>query len=309
MSKNQTTGELLMVRPANFGYNQETAANNYFQSEEGSVSPTEIKERALQEFDNFVALLRSKDINVLVLEDSEEPVKTDAVFPNNWISFHADGKMITYPMFAPSRRKERDESFIERIQYEFEVSQHLRLEQSEESDRFLEGTGSMVLDRGHKIAYACISPRTHPVMLETFCQLTGYEKQLFHATDQQGRDIYHTNVMMAMGADFVVICMDSIEDEEEKAALKATFERTGKAIVEISHEQVNAFAGNMLQVSNVNGKRYLVMSQAARDILNKKQVEQLKKYTLLLSAPLDTIETYGGGSARCMMAEIFLPKR
>ncbi len=298
-----------MVRPANFGYNQETAANNHFQSEEGTLSPSEIKEKALQEFDNFVALLRSKDINVLVLEDSVEPVKTDAVFPNNWISSHEDGKMITYPMFAPSRRKERDESFIEQIQGKFEVSQHLRLEQSEENGRFLEGTGSMVLDRVHKIAYACISPRTHPVMLETFCQLTDYEKQLFHATDEEGRAIYHTNVMMAMGDDFVVVCMDSIENEGEKAALKTAFEKTGKFIVEISHEQLNAFAGNMLQVSNENGKKYLVMSQAARDILTKKQVEQLKKYTLLLSAPLDTIEAYGGGSARCMIAEIFLPKR
>jgi len=309
VSKNQTTGELLMVRPANFGYNKETAANNYFQSKQDAVSPAKIKEKALQEFDNFVTLLRSKDINVLLLEDSAEPVKTDAVFPNNWISFHEDGKMITYPMFAPSRRKERDESFIELIQDKFEVSQHLRLEQSEENDRFLEGTGSMVLDRAHKIAYACVSPRTHQVMLETFCQLAGYEKQVFHATDQEGRAIYHTNVMMAIGEKFVVICMDSIEDEDEKAALKTTFEKTGKEIIAISREQVNAFAGNMLQVSNIHGKKYLVMSQAARNILNKKQVARLKKYTLLLSAPLDTIETYGGGSARCMMAEIFLPKR
>ncbi len=307
MLKRQTCSSILMVRPSNFGFNEETAANNAFQVNDTSLSILEIQEKAVVEFDNFVKLLRSKDIEVVVVNDQEYPVKPDAVFPNNWVSFHKDGTVMTYPMFSKIRRKERREDVLNLLGKRFNIKHRLRLEDAEAMERYLEGTGSMVLDRVNQIAYACLSQRTDGTILETFCQLLGYKKQLFTAVDGNGKAIYHTNVMMAIGEDFVVICMDSIQDKEEKAALLKSFEATNKEVIAISFDQMNAFAGNMLQVSNIHGKKYLVMSQSARDCLDNEQLDRLKKYTLILSAPLQVIETYGGGSARCMMAEIFLP--
>lgn len=298
-----------MVRPANFGFNEETAANNAFQSRDGRLSPVEMRERAMQEFDGFVAQLREAGVDVLVAQDTETPIKPDAVFPNNWVTFHQEGYVVTYPMFAPTRRLERSDAIIEQVlQQGYRSERRIGFEHHEPQNRFLEGTGSIIFDHQHRLAYACLSPRTDADLLEELCQAIGYQKVVFHAVDENGQDIYHTNVMMALGETFVVICLDSVRDTAEHKLLEDTFRQTGKAIVDISLAQMNAFAGNMLQVRNTDGQTILVMSSQAYRALSPAQIEQLEKHTRLLHAPIDTIETYGGGSARCMMAEVFLPK-
>ncbi len=303
----QTTPNILMVRPANFGFNAETAENNAFQSRDGRLSADEMRHLAQAEFDAFVQNLRSAGVNVIVAEDSAEPVKPDAVFPNNWVSFHEDGTVATWPMFAVNRRLERAESVIETVKKAgFLIKKRLHLEESEAHDRFLEGTGSIIFDHENQLAYACLSPRTDGQLLEDFCKKTGCTAILFRATDAAGQEIYHTNVMMAMGETFVVICLDSIGDADERHQLTEVFESTGKEIIEISLDQMNHFAGNMLQVQNTAGDRILVMSEQAFQSLSPGQIETLASHTKLLHQPLPTIETYGGGSARCMMAEIFL---
>ncbi len=305
----QTTPNILMVRPASFGFNPETAESNAFQSRDGKLSPAEMRDRARTEFDGFVEKLREAGVNVVVAEDGAAPVKPDAVFPNNWVSFHEDGTVVTWPMFAPNRRLERQEVVIETIEKAgFSVKNRMHLEGSEADDRFLEGTGSIIFDHENKLAYACLSPRTDAGLLSDFCEKTGYTPIVFHAVDAAGQEIYHTNVMMAMGEGFVVICLDSVCDEAERGQLVETFESTGKEIVEISLDQMNRFAGNMLQVQNTDGERILVMSEQAFSSLTAAQIEALEAHTRLLHAPLPTIETYGGGSARCMMAEVFLPR-
>lgn len=307
--RQQTTPHILMVRPANFGFNEETAANNAFQSRDGRLSPVEMRERALQEFDGFVARLREAGVDVMVANDSETPVKPDAVFPNNWVTFHQEGCVVTYPMYAPTRRLERSDAVIEQVLRQgYRSDRRLALEQYEQQNRFLEGTGSIIFDHHHRLAYACLSPRTDADLLEELCQDMGYRKVVFHSVDEKGQDIYHTNVMMALGETFVVICLDTVRDQAERKLLEDTFRETGKAIVDISSAQMNAFAGNMLQVRNTDGQTILVMSSQAYRALRPAQIEQLENHTRLLHAPIDTIETYGGGSARCMMAEVFLPK-
>ena len=309
MNPRQVTNHILMIRPARFGYNFETAQSNAFQSDI-DIPKEEISQRALEEFDRFVELLRTTGLNVIVIEDSPEPVKPDAIFPNNWISFHQNGYIITYPMQAPVRRLERGEYIIEQIAESFKVQAVFPLEGYEDYEQFLEGTGSMVLDRVNKIAYACLSPRTHEVVLDKFCQLTGYEKVVFHAVDKDGQEIYHTNVMMAMGDDFVVICMETIKDPKERKAVKEAFAKTKKMMVRISMEQMMAFAGNMLQVLDNQGNRHLVMSTQAYESLYPEQIKYLEQHTRLLHSDIKTIETVGGGSVRCMMAEVFLwPKK
>ncbi len=305
----QTTSHILMIRPANFGFNEQTAESNSFQKADDSLDVDEIKQRAIEEFDRFVDLLRSKDINVHVVEDTAKPVKPDAVFPNNWITFHQDGTVITYPMLSEARRKERRPDIVEALKSSFEVSRERHLEFFESKDKFLEGTGSMILDRVNKIVYACISPRTDASLLEEFCLWTDYEKVQFHSVDAEGKDIYHTNVMMALGEGFVIICMDTIKNEEERAALEYAFAKTNKEIIEISFEQVLAFAGNMLQVRNEHGEKFLVMSEQAFQSLDQEQIDRISVHTNILYSPIDIIETYGGGSTRCMMAEIFLPEK
>ncbi len=305
----QTTPHILMVRPANFAFNEETAANNAFQSRDGKLSAAEMRERAMQEFDGFVAQLRAVGVDVIVAEDSAAPVKPDAVFPNNWVTFHQEGFIVTYPMFAPTRRLERSEAIIEQVLAGgFHSERRLNFESSESSNLFLEGTGSIIFDHQHRLAYACLSPRTDADLLESLCEAIGYQKVVFHSVDQNGQDIYHTNVMMALGETFVVICLDSVRDAEERNMLEEKFRETGKAIVDISLAQMNSFAGNMLQVRNMEGQTILVMSSQAFSALTAAQIEQLEGHTQLLHASIDTIETYGGGSARCMMAEVFLPK-
>ena len=309
MKSRQVTDHIMMIRPAHFGFNSETAASNAFQSNQEDLPPAAISQKALEEFDNFVSLLRSKDIKVTVVEDSPEPIKPDAIFPNNWISFHRNGFIITYPMQAEVRRLERQEFIIDQLSDQLDVQAVFPLETYEDYDQFLEGTGSMVFDRLHKIVYACLSPRTHEAVLDKFCKLTGYEKVVFNAVDGKGQDIYHTNVMMALGEDFVVICLETIKHPEQRQAIKAAFAKTGKTIIRISLDQMLAFAGNMLQLRNKAGEHFLVMSTQAYESLYPEQIQFIQQFTQILHSDIKTIETVGGGSVRCMMAEVFLAEK
>jgi len=299
----------MMVRPAKFGFNAETATNNAFQENDKSLSSKEIQKQAVEEFDNMVAHLRFKGVNVHIISDTDSPIKPDAVFPNNWISFHQNGTVIQYPMYASNRRIERQSSIVHQVREHFSIDNMIDFTDYEKEDVFLEGTGSMILDRPNKIVYACVSPRTDIFLLDRFCKRMGYKKVAFGSKDQNGQDIYHTNVMMAIGETFAVICMDSITDPKENKVVRKKLEKSKKEIIDISFDQMNSFAGNMLQVRNNKGKTYLVMSQQAHNSLNKKQIKKIEKHTQIFYAPIPTIEKYGGGSTRCMMAEIFLPMK
>jgi hypothetical protein len=306
--RRQTTPHILMVRPANFAFNEETAANNAFQSRDGLMSAETMRANAVAEFDEFVAKLRAAGVQVMVAQDSDSPAKPDAVFPNNWVTFHQEGLIVTYPMFAPTRRLERQESVVQMVLNQgFRHDARMHYEDNESHNRFLEGTGSIIFDHLHRLAYACLSQRTDAELLEELCQKIGYQKVVFHAVDANGQDIYHTNVMMAMGETFVVICLDSVCDPLERKMLEAHFQQTQKEVVDISLDQMNQFAGNMLQVQNIQGQTILVMSTTAYNSLTAEQIAKLESHTQLLHSAINTIETYGGGSARCMMAEVFLP--
>jgi hypothetical protein len=305
----QLTSHIMMIRPANFGFNEQTAANNAFQSTDTIKDAAALKNIAKEEFDQMVKLLTSKGIDVMVIEDTEFPIKPDAVFPNNWISFHENGSLITYPMYAPNRRIERREDIIDTIGTKYKIKNRYSFEFYEDEDEpfFLEGTGSMIFDRKYGVVYACISQRTDAVLIDKFNVLMDTESVVFHALDKHGKEIYHTNVMMALGEDFVVICMDSIAKEDSKIQLTKMFEKTGKEIITITVSQMEKFAGNMLEVKNDKGERYLCMSQKAYDALSKDQKQKLEAKTNLLPIAIPNIEKFGGGSVRCMMAEIFLP--
>jgi hypothetical protein len=302
----QTTSHILMIRPVNFGFNAETAVNNAFQV---AGADEAAQEKAAKEFDDLVALLRQHDVDVLVVNDTPEPYTPDSIFPNNWISFHDNGTILLYPMFAVNRRQERKPQVLQQIKDQFAVQNTIDLSSYEQDELFLEGTGSMVLDRDHQIAYACLSPRTNQQVLSDFCKKMQYRPVLFTAIDATGKAIYHTNVMMCVADRYVVICLDSISSPNERAAVENTIGKTGKELIPISIDQMNHFAGNMLQVQNKNGEKLLVMSLQAYQSLTPAQVQQLNGYNRIVYAPLTTIETNGGGSARCMMAEIFLPLR
>lgn len=297
-----------MVRPANFGFNEETAESNAFQSRDERMRPEEMRKKAIQEFDAFVEKLRAAGVHVIVAADSAKPAKPDAVFPNNWATFHQEGFIVTYPMYAPIRRRERRRQVLDTVLREgFHSERRVNLEYNEKLKRFLEGTGSIIFDHQNRLAYACLSPRTDAGLLDELCQLLDYEKVVFHAVDGKGQDIYHTNVMMALGETFVVICLDTVRDPAERKLLEKKFRDTQKEIVAISLDQMNAFAGNMLQVRNNREETLLVMSEQAYRSLTPAQIQTLERHTQLLYSPIDTIETYGGGSARCMIAEVFLP--
>lgn len=304
----QITNNVLLIRPANFNFNQETAGSNAFQtkvSENGDA----LSQKAIAEFDSMVNTLREKGVSVTVIEDTPEPVKPDAIFPNNWISFHRDGRIMLYPMFAPNRRIERRKDIIEQLREQFQVKEVMDFSQNETDNLFLEGTGSIVFDHANKIGYACLSPRTNKPMFEIVCQNLGYKAISFHSHDQNGKEIYHTNVMMCVAEKFVVICMESITDPAEKDMLLDQFRSTGHEIIDIDFEQMNNYAGNMLGVKTKSGASLLVMSQSAFNSLNKDQVDRIKNYTEPLPFSIDTIETVGGGSVRCMIAENFLEPR
>ena len=302
----QTTPHILMIRPVNFGFNAETAVNNAFQV---AGQDTAAQEKAEKEFDGFVHVLQQNGVDVTVVNDTPEPHTPDSIFPNNWVSFHNDGTIILYPMFAANRRRERKPQVIEQIGNRFNIGKTLDLTSYEPQNKFLEGTGSMVLDRDKRIAYACISPRTDKTILEDFARKMNYRPVAFTALDAKGRAIYHTNVMMCVADRYVVICLDSIPDKQEKQTVFNTIELSGKEIIPISLHQMNRFAGNMLQVENKEGERLLIMSSQAYKSLTPEQVKKLEGYNRILHSPLDTIETNGGGSARCMMAEVFLPAK
>ncbi|MEM9859227.1 MAG: arginine deiminase-related protein [Bacteroidota bacterium] len=309
----QTTDTIMMVRPVHFRYNEQTAENNYFQAEEVKFSEDQIQEKARKEFDDFVSTLEAHGINVIVVEDSEQSDTPDSIFPNNWVSFHDDGRVGLYPMYAYNRRVERRRDILDALiqTYGYHISSVIDFSIHEIESKFLEGTGSMILDRQHKIAYAALSMRTHPDVLNEFCDQFRYTPVIFHANQTvEGLrlPIYHTNVMMCVGEHFAIICLDAIDDEQERITVVNSLEKTGKEIIDITEAQENSFAGNMLQVHSSADKSFLVMSGAAHSSLRQDQIERIEKYCPIVSSPLDTIERLGGGSARCMMAEVFLPK-
>jgi hypothetical protein len=299
----QTTSKVLMIRPLHFVYNAETAVNNSFQVKGDQENLTE---KAVQEFDKFVNALQNQGIDVTVVEDSPDPHTPDAIFPNNWISFHPSGIYCLYPMFAPNRRKERKSEVISIIQKKFHYDHLVDFTGYESENLFLEGTGSMVLDREKRLAYACLSPRTNEVVLQDFCNKLNYQAVMFHAVDESGQAVYHTNVMMCVADRYVVICLDSITDSSEKKYVEETILRSGKELIRINSSQMNQFAGNMLQLENERKEKILVMSSAAWNALLPAQMEKLTKYNSILHSSLREIETNGGGSARCMIAEIHL---
>jgi hypothetical protein len=293
-----------MIRPVKFGFNEQTAESNAFQLR---TREDDVHQEALKEFDQFVAVLQENGVNVTVFDDTLTPHTPDSVFPNNWISFHDDGSVFLYPMQAENRRMERRLELMDELKQKFEIRQINDLSSFENEEKFLEGTGSMVLDRENKIAYACLSPRTDLDVLSSFCLQSGYRPVSFHSVDRHGKEIYHTNVMMCVGSQFVVICLETISDQAEKNQVVQTIISTGKAIIEISIEQMEQFAGNMLQVRNRMGEELTVMSERAYQALTPDQIARLEKYCRLVHSPLTVIENNGGGSARCMMAEIHLP--
>ena len=307
---NQTTSHILMVRPANFGFNAETAENNFYQQKDDRNS-TEINTLARQEFDAFVGLLEEKEIDVLVVEDTDLPKKTDAVFPNNWFSTHQDGRLVLYPMFSPTRRLERRKDIIEiLIKKGFRISEIVDLTFFEQDNQFLEGTGSLILDRINGVAYACRSQRTHQIPLGYFGKLMGFEIVDFDSTQVINgavSPIYHTNVMMHIGTEISVVCLDSIPLASEKLKVQQYLEKTGKKMIPITAKQKFQFAGNMLEIRNSKGEKFTVMSDSAFQSLGDVQINTIRRYSEIIIPKIPTIEKIGGGSVRCMMAEIFLP--
>ena len=299
----QNTSKVLMIRPLHFVFNEETAVNNSFQVKGDQEN---LAHKAVEEFDGLVSELKGAGIEVTVVEDSADPHTPDAIFPNNWISLHESGVYCLYPMFAPNRRKERKAEVLDLIRKKFKYHQLVDLSFYESENRFLEGTGSMVLDRDQCIAYACLSPRTDRLVLEDFCQKMNYRAVVFYSTDQSGHAVYHTNVMMCVADRYVVICLDSIADPEEQEYVKKAIGISGKEIIAISLSQMNQFAGNMLQLENRHKEKVLVMSTAAWNTLLPDQQEKLSGYNRIVHSSLQNIETNGGGSARCMIAEIHL---
>lgn len=298
----QHTSHLLMIEPVRFAFNTQTAESNSFQ--QAHAINTQTQELALAEFTEFVTVLRSHGVNVLLIQDTHEPHTPDSIFPNNWLAMLQDGTVAIFPMQAVNRRQERRQDIIDALRTNYNVSNTKDYSPYELQEEFLEGTGSMVLDRQHRICYACVSPRTHPDLVTQFCSDFGYSPILFNAIDRSGNPIYHTNVVMCVGTQFMVVCLECIPSELERKRLVNT---TRKTIIEISLEQLEHFAGNMLEVVNDGGETLLVMSQQAYNSLRATQVAQLSLFAKIVTSPLYTIEANGGGSARCMMAEIFLP--
>lgn len=298
----QTTSKILMVRPSQFAYNEETATNNHFQ-QKGSQQG--VADAALREFDAFVNLLRGNDVDVIVVQDSAEPWTPDSIFPNNWFSSHISGELVLYPMFAENRRAERKPAVLNLLRRKMNHPKLIDLTHWEAEGEFLEGTGSMILDRDKNIAYACRSIRTSEKVLHDFCSKMNYDAVVFDATDKDGNLIYHTNVMMEVGTQVAIVCLESIKDEEERDKVVARLNETGKVIVDITLDQVEQFAGNMLEVKSRGRQPIMVMSESARKSLTPDQERIISTYNKIVSVDISTIEANGGGSARCMIAEIF----
>ncbi|QTV05420.1 citrulline utilization hydrolase CtlX [Faecalibacter bovis] len=311
MKKQQYTNTILMVEPVNFNYNPQTAVNNYFQNEADEQAEI-VQNQALEEFKNMVSALRSKGVNVITIKDTQNPHTPDSIFPNNWISFHEDGTVVQYPMYAENRRLERREEDVLSLLEEkgFNIIDVLDFTTAEEEEIYLEGTGSIILDRQNDIAYAAISQRTDEELFIEFCEELEYSPMIFTANqtvDGKRLPIYHTNVMMCIADEYAVICLSTIDDKKERKYVVENLKDTGKEIIAITEEQMHQFAGNMLQVGGL-GQKYLVMSQTAFNSLTTEQIAAIEKYNPILPVKIDMIEKLGGGSARCMMAEIFLPK-
>ncbi|MTE27909.1 citrulline utilization hydrolase CtlX [Winogradskyella ouciana] len=306
----QTTDTILMIRPVNFRMNEQTAVNNYFQ-EDLDIKNAEINTKAQEEFDAFVEKLRAVGINVIVEEDDKLRDTPDSIFPNNWVSFHGNGDVAVYPMFAENRRRERREEVFMRLEKEgFKIENIIDYTSAEDEGVFLEGTGSILMDRVNRKAYCALSPRADEDLFIEFCEDFEYTPVIFTANQTVDGDrlpIYHTNVMMCLAENFAVICLDSIDDKKERKNVVKHLKQDGKEIISITEAQMHQFAGNMLQLRG-NESRYLVMSEAAHKSLTKDQINRIEKHCPILSSSLETIETCGGGSARCMMAEVFLPK-
>ncbi|OYX28964.1 MAG: amidinotransferase [Flavobacteriales bacterium 32-35-8] len=308
----QITNTILMIRPVNFRMNEQTAVNNYYQKVLDTILPETISAKAQKEFDDFVVKLKSVGVHIIVVDDTLDTDTPDAIFPNNWISFHENGTVALYPMFAENRRLERREDVLDLLEDNgFVINNLVDYTSAEEEQIFLEGTGSIVLDRVNQKAYCALSPRADEDLFIEFCEDFEYTPVIFNASQTingQRKAIYHTNVMMCIGDAFAVVCLDCIDDKSERKNVVSHLKQDGKEIIAITENQVCNFAGNMLQVKGANNKSYLVMSQTAYNSLTKNQIEILKKYTGILTSSLDTIEACGGGSARCMMAEVFLPR-
>ncbi|GAB2955942.1 arginine deiminase-related protein [Hymenobacter coalescens] len=306
----QSARTVFVVRPARFGFNAETAASNHFQQQgPAELDAAAVQQRAFAEFDQLVSTLRGRGVRVRVFDDTAEPAKPDAVFPNNWLTLHPDGRALLYPMCAPNRRAERRPDILEALGQEFELREIIDLSGYEAQGRFLEGTGSIIFDHDHRVAYAALSPRTDAELFGEVAAQLDHRPVAFHALDAHGQAIYHTNVMMCIGAEFAVVCLESIADEKERAHVVDSLTATGHHIVDITLAQVERFAGNMLTVQPAAGRELLAMSQSAYEALTTAQRAELGHYCELLPLPIPTIETIGGGSARCMLAEVFLPER
>ena len=309
---NQTTNSILMIRPVAFRMNEQTAVNNYYQKVIDGLLPATVNTKAQQEFDAFVAKLKSVGVAVIVVEDTLNPDTPDSIFPNNWISFHENGDIALFPMFAENRRLERREDILDILEEKgFLIDNIMDYTSAEEDNFFLEGTGSILLDRANGKAYCALSPRADEELFIEFCEdfdLNPIIFEAFQTVNGERKLIYHTNVMMCIGETYAVICADSIDDKKERKMVIDSLKGDDKEVIYITEDQVNNFAGNLLEVKGTNDRRYLVMSSAAYKSLTKKQIAQLEEHVTILSSNLDTIEACGGGSARCMMAEIFLPK-
>jgi len=310
----QTTNTILMIRPVNFRMNEQTAVNNYYQKVLDGVTPENVNKKAQAEFDAYVTKLRAIGVNVVVVDDTKDTDTPDSIFPNNWISFHENGNIGLYPMFAKNRRLERREDVLEILEDKgFVINNIIDYTSAEAEGVFLEGTGSLLLDRENRKAYCALSPRADEDLFIEFCEDFEYSPVVFKAyqtvNDTKRALIYHTNVMMCLAETFAVICADCIDDKKERKAVLKSLQEDGKEVIFITEDQVNNFAGNMLQVKGADDKLYLIMSQSAYDSLRPAQVALIEKHCAILSSSLDTIEACGGGSARCMMAEVFLPRK
>ncbi|MBF02117.1 MAG: amidinotransferase [Flavobacterium sp.] len=309
---NQTTNTILMIRPVAFRMNEQTAVNNYYQKVLDDLLPATVNAKAQAEFDAYVEKLRAVGIQVIVVDDTLNPDTPDSIFPNNWVSFHQTGDVVLYPMFAENRRLERREDILDIIEDNgFVINEIMDYTEAEEDGYYLEGTGSIVLDRANQIAYCALSPRADEELFIEFCEDFEYDPVIFEAfqtVNGERKHIYHTNVIMCVAETFAVICADCIDDKAERKMVLSKLKESGKEVIVISEEQVNNFAGNMLQVRGTNDERFLIMSNAAYESLTPSQIEKIEKHCKIVHASLDIIEACGGGSARCMMAEVFLPK-
>lgn len=307
----QTTNTIVMIRPVSFRMNEQTAVNNYYQ-QKLNVLPNTINTKAQQEFDVFVEKLQENGVDVVVIQDTKEPDTPDALFPNNWISFHQNGDVAIYPMFAENRRLERNEEVLEILEEKgFVIENVVDYSEAEEEGFFLEGTGSMVLDRANQKAYCALSPRADEELFIEFCEDFEFTPIVFTANQTvngKREAIYHTNVMMCVAETFAVICLNAIDDKKERKEVLKHLKSDGKEVIVISEKQVQKFAGNMLQVRGKNNESFLIMSTSAFESLSDEQLQKFLKHCKIIHSDLTTIETHGGGSARCMLAEVFLEK-